>query len=60
MNDWEEDKIWEENEDTKRQSEVGEILPTIAQERGFETQGESAISDNYGRYGARAISQHIG
>ena len=33
-NDWEEDKDWKTNEETKRQKEVEGILPTIQEEDG--------------------------
>ena len=49
MNDFEEDKIWEENGSAKRQDVVGGILPTIQEE----AKKESAISGNYGNYGDR-------
>ena len=60
----EEDKIWKANEEENRQEEVGGILPTIQEEGGaesvseehvggFETEGESATSGNFGIYGYR-------
>ena len=64
LNNSEEDKIWQENEEEKRQEDVGGILPRIREEDGeesvcgeqascFETQGETAISDNFWKYGDR-------
>ena len=64
LNYWEEDKIRKANKETRRKGEVGGILPTIREgeenEIDFETQGEPAISDNFGSYGVRAIFQNIG
>ena len=71
LNDWEEDKIWKPNGETgkkklgcilpKTQEEDGAESVSEEQKDGFEAQGESAISDNFGKYGDQVnLSEHRG